>query len=88
MDYKKGIIVLLLAIFLFSITSVCASEIDDSIASEDTNQIKLSDNDKVIEDNVQTSEKNSILAQTNNVETLVPKMILKYCMQRKVPIQT
>ena len=70
MDYKKGIIVLLLAIFLFSITSVCASEIDDSIASEDTNQIKLSDNDKVIEDNVQTSEKNSILAQTNNVETL------------------
>ncbi|WP_405279161.1 right-handed parallel beta-helix repeat-containing protein, partial [Methanobrevibacter sp.] len=70
MDYKKSIIVLLLAIFLFSITGVCASEIDDSIASEDTNQIKLSDSDKVIEDNGQTNEKNSILAQTNNVETL------------------
>ena len=70
MDYKKSIIVLLLAIFLFSITGVCASEIDTPIASDDTNQIKLSDSDKVIEDNVQTSEKNSILAQTNNVETL------------------
>ena len=70
MDYKKSIIVLLLAIFLLSITSVCASEIDTPIASEDTNQIELSDSDKVIEDNEQTNEKNSILAQSNNVETL------------------
>ena len=45
MKYKKSIIVLLLAIFLFSITTVCASEIDTPIASEDTNQIELSVND-------------------------------------------
>ena len=46
----------MLAIFLFSITSVCASEIDTPIASEDTSQVGLSDIDKVIEDNPQTSE--------------------------------
>ena len=56
MKYKKSIIVLLLAIFLFSITTVCASEIDTPIASEDTNQIELSVNDEMSMDNRQTSE--------------------------------
>ena len=56
MKYKKSIIVVLLAIFLFSITSVCASEIDTPIASEDTSQMELSDSNKNIEDNSQTSE--------------------------------
>ena len=45
MKYKKSMIIIMLAIFLFSITTVCASEIDTPIASEDTNQMGLSVND-------------------------------------------
>ena len=44
----------MLVICLFSITSVCASEIDNSIASEDTSQMGLSDSNKIIEDDLQT----------------------------------
>ena len=47
MEFRKTIILLMLAIFLFSITSVCASEIDNPIASEDTSQIELSVNDEM-----------------------------------------
>ena len=39
MKYKKIMFMLVLAVFLLSITCVSASEIDDPIASEDT-QIK------------------------------------------------
>ncbi|WP_458455694.1 right-handed parallel beta-helix repeat-containing protein, partial [Methanobrevibacter sp.] len=56
MEFRKTIILLMLGIFLLSITSVCASEIDTPIASEDTSQIGLSDIDKVDDDNPQTSE--------------------------------
>ena len=47
MEFRKTIILLILAIFLFSITSVCASEIDTPITSEDTNQMGLSVNDEM-----------------------------------------
>ena len=57
MEYKKIIISLILAIFLLSITSVCASEIDDTIASEDTKSMELSI-DEIDDDNLQTDEKN------------------------------
>ena len=70
MKYKKSIILLMLAIFLFSITSVCASEIDNPIASEDTSQIELSVNDEMSMDNLQTSENNDELALDDNDESV------------------
>ena len=57
MEYKKIIIPIILAIFLLSITSVCASEIDTTIASEDTKSMELSI-DEIDDDNLQTDEKN------------------------------
>ena len=60
MEYKKTIILLALVVFLLSIAGVSASEIGDTIASENANTIELStDND--IEDNLQTSEENEAL---------------------------
>ena len=53
-----------LVVFLLSIAGVSASEIGDTIASENANTIELSaDND--IEDNLQTSEENEALASTD-----------------------
>ena len=63
----------MLAIFLFSITTVCASEIGTSIASEDTSQMGLSGIDKIIEDNLQTSEEKPTLAVGENDESLSSK---------------
>ena len=56
MKYKKIMLILITAIFLVSIASVCAADANGTtVASEDTNQIGLSDNNKIIEDNRQTS---------------------------------
>ena len=72
MEYKKSMIILILTIFLFSIASVCASDVNDAaIVSEDTNQIEISSNNGIANDNLQTSEKNSILTQTNDNGTLI-----------------
>ena len=49
MEYKKIIIPVILAIFLFSITSVCAGEIDTAIASEDSKSMNLSVGDENVE---------------------------------------
>ena len=69
MEYKKTIILLALVVFLLSIAGVSASEIDDTLASEDTNTIELSiDND--IKDNLQTSEENEALASTDYDEAI------------------
>ena len=64
---------LVLAVFLLSITCVSASEIDDTLASEDTNTIGLSVDNDIIEDNLQTSEENDELALNDNDETLSAK---------------
>ena len=62
MKYKKIMLILITAIFLASIAGVCASDANDTaVASEDTSQIELSDSNKVIEDNLQTSEENDEL---------------------------
>ena len=66
MEFRKTIIVLLLAIFLFSITSVCASEMGTPMAGGDTGQIELSVNDEMSEDNLQTVEDNVELALADN----------------------
>ena len=69
MKYKKTIILLALVVFLLSIAGVSASEIDNTIASENANTIELStDND--IEGNLQTSEENEALASTDYDEAI------------------
>jgi len=69
MKYKKTIILLALVVFLLSIAGVSASEIDNTIASENANTIELStDND--MEDNLQTSEENEALASTDYDEAI------------------
>ena len=73
MKYKKIMFMLVLAVFLLSITCVSASEIDNTLASEDTNTIGLSVDNDIIEDNLQTSEENDELALTDNDETLSAK---------------
>ena len=73
MKYKKIMFMLVLAVFLLSITCVSASEIDDTLASEDTNTIGLSVDKDIIEDNLQTSEENDELALNDNDETLSAK---------------
>ena len=60
----------MVAIFLLSITCVCASEIDDTIASEDTNTAELSVDNDIIGGNLQTSEKDDELTLTGDNETL------------------
>ena len=70
MKYKKIMFMLVLAVFLLSITCVSASEIDDTLASEDTNTIGLSVDNDIIEDNLQTSEENEALASTDYDEAI------------------
>ena len=71
MKYKKIMLILITAIFLVSIASASASDANDTlVANEDTNQIEISDSDKTIEDNLQTSEENPTLAVDENDETL------------------
>ena len=66
MEYKKTIILLALVVFLLSIAGVSASEIRDTIASENANTIELSTDNDIIEDNLQTSEENDELTLTDN----------------------
>ena len=62
---------LVLAIFIFGAASVCASDVNDTvIASEDTSQLELSAGSELDADNLKTSEKNTILTQTNNDESM------------------
>ena len=70
MKYKKTIILLGLVVFLLSIVCVSASEIDNTIASENANTIELSTDNDIIEDNLQTSEENEALASTDYDEDL------------------
>ncbi|MBP3791286.1 MAG: peptidoglycan-binding protein [Methanobrevibacter sp.] len=59
-----------LVVFLLSIAGVSASEIGDTIASENTNTIELSTDNDIIEDNLQTSEENEALASTDYDEAI------------------
>ena len=70
MEYKKTIILLALVVFLLSIAGVSASEIGDTIASENANTIELSTDNDIIEDNLQTSEENEALASTDYDEAI------------------
>ena len=69
MGFKKSMLILILAIFLISIASVCAADANDvAIASEDTNQMDLSSNNVISEDNLKTSE--DTLTRANDDETV------------------
>ena len=70
MEYKKTIILLALVVFLLSIAGVSASEIGDTIASENANTIELSADNDIIEDNLQTSEENEALDSTDYDEAI------------------
>ena len=70
MKYKKIMLILIMAIFLASIASVCAADANDTlVASEDTNQMDLSSNNEITEDNLKTSEENTTLTQANDAES-------------------
>ena len=70
MKYKKTIILLALVVFLLRIAGVSASEIDNTIASENANTIELSGDNDIIEDNLQTSEENMVFTSTDYDEAL------------------
>ena len=70
MKYKKSLLILITAIFLVSVAGVCASDANDTaIASDDSNQMELSSDSEISEDDLQTGEENSILTQ-NDDETV------------------
>ena len=66
MEYKKSMIIIIMAIFLFSIASVCASDVNDTaIASEDTTAIELSQSGEIT-----TTDESQKTIQTNDTEML------------------
>jgi uncharacterized repeat protein (TIGR01451 family) len=68
-------LILITAIFLVSIVSVCASDANDTmVASEDANQIELSSNNELVEDNLKASEENNTLTQANDDESVSAKI--------------
>ena len=70
MKYKKIMLILITAIFLASIAGVCAADANDTlVASENTNQMDLSSNNEITEDNLKTSEENTTLTQANDDES-------------------
>ncbi|WP_407416089.1 right-handed parallel beta-helix repeat-containing protein, partial [Methanobrevibacter sp.] len=74
MKYSKNIIIIMLAIFLFAIATVSASDVDNgSLVSEDTDQMELSAGNEIINDNLQTNEPNIQLVQSDNGESLSAK---------------
>lgn len=71
MECRKTIIFLMFAIFIFSFTTVSASDMNDTaIDSDDTSQMGLSASNEMDADNLKTSEENTTLTYTNNVESV------------------
>jgi predicted outer membrane repeat protein len=67
MEYKKSMIIIILAIFLFSIASVCASDTNDTaIASEDTTAIELSQSDEMT-----ASDDSNVMEQIDDEELIL-----------------
>ena len=75
MEYKKSMIIIILAIFIFGMAATCAADTNETIiASEIDSQMQLSLNNEInVEENVLTANDNSadesgntILADTND----------------------
>lgn len=70
MECRKTIIFLMITIFLFSIASVSASDVNDTvIAFEDTSQNELSDCNESVTDNLKASEENNIDCSAQHYNT-------------------
>jgi len=68
MKYKKIMFMLVLAIFIFTAASVCASDVNDTvIASEDDSTIELS---QAGTDEMLSSDEEELIGQTENVELI------------------
>ena len=64
MKYKKTMILLVLAIFIFGVASVCASDVNDTaIAREDDSIVELSQADA---DEIMLTDENELISQTDN----------------------
>ena len=60
MEIKKGMLILIMAIFLVSIAGVCASDVNDTvIASEDATPIEIAQSDDISVDDGQVLEKSN-----------------------------
>ena len=71
MKFKKSFLVICLIICLFTIASVCASEVDDvAISSEDNTDIGLSQSYEIENDNLEINEEDTQVSQTNDEETI------------------
>ena len=65
-EIQKSIIVLVLAIFIFGASSVCASDVNDTVvASDDDSAVELSQADA---DNIISSDEDEQIGQTENDE--------------------
>ena len=66
MEFKKSIILIMLAVFLISIAGVSASDVNETaIASEDTATIEISQNEKIT-----LNDDNQAIGQTNDKEII------------------
>jgi len=71
MKYGKSILILMFVIFLFTISAVNAIDVNDTlVSSENADQTTLSLNNEITYDNLQISEENNTLTETNNDEIL------------------
>ena len=64
MKYKKGWIFICLIIGLFSIASVCASDVNETAAASDDNHVELSQdsiNDVIEDDNLKSNENDEVV---------------------------
>ena len=70
MEFKKSIIILIMAVFLVSIASVCAADANDTTIVSEDDGIELTANNVISKDNLKTSEDNAVLVQANDDETV------------------
>ena len=60
MEFKKSMIIIMLAVFLISIASVSASDVNDTAIASDQTTVEISKNEEII--------LNQDIEQTNNEE--------------------
>ena len=62
MEFKKSMIIIMLAVFLISIASVSASDVNDTAIASDQTTVEISKNEEII--------LNQDIEQTNNEEII------------------
>ena len=67
MRFKKSLLIICLIICIFAVASVSATDVNDTaIASEDTDQMELSTDDGITEDNLQANNEETVSAETDS----------------------